>query len=113
MGRYIFSKNYSTALEQIEDFIFESTESLDQVSKFLDEHDRVLMFIGQNYKTPAIHPVTGDQSWIFGDGRYRMFFNAIESGNEITVHLTHIIDNRSANLDVYPENKIPTYDEEE
>ena len=112
MARFIFTKNYNSALERIEDFIFSSASSLEQVSQFLDEHDRVLTFLQQNPKTPAIHPVTGDQSWVFSDGRYRLFFRAVESSSELTIYLLHLIDNREANIDVYPGNKIPTYDEE-
>ena len=70
------------------------------------------MFLEQNPKTPAVHPVTGDQSWNFGDGRYRLFFKAVEKNSELTIYLIHLIDNREANIDVYPGNNIPTYDEE-
>jgi hypothetical protein len=66
MARFIFTENYNAALERIEDHILRSTESLEQVGRFLDEHDRTLTFIGQHPTTPAVHPVTGDQSWVFG-----------------------------------------------
>ncbi len=112
MARFIFTENYNAALERIEDHIFSSTDSIETIEKFLEEHDRVLTFISQNPKTPAVHPVTGDQSWNFGDGRYRLFFKCIKKGSELFVYLTHLIDNKEANTDVYPTNKIPTYDEE-
>ena len=112
MARFVFTKNYNSALERIEDFIFASTSSFEQVSQFLDDHDRVLAFLEQNPKTSAIHPVTGDQSWVFNDGRYRLFFRAVELNSELMIYLLHLIDNREANIDVYPGNKIPTYDEE-
>jgi hypothetical protein len=112
LARFIFSENYDEALERIEDHILLSTGDIDHVGSFLDEHDQVLAFIDQNPHTPAIHPVTGDQSWVFGNGRYRLFFKAITKKTELVVYLTHVIDNRQANLEVYPQNTIPTYDEE-
>lgn len=112
MTRFIFTENYSAALERIEDHIFLSTGTIEAVESFLTDHDKALSFIEQNPNAPAIHPVTGDQSWIFADGRYRFFFKAVKRENELTIYLTHIIDNREANLGVYPSNKIPTYEEE-
>ena len=112
MAKFIFTKNYENALARIEDYIFSATNSLDSVESFLDEHDKALNFIGENPKTPAVHPVTGDQSWNFSDGRYRLFFRCVENQDGVTVYLTHLIDNKEVNLDVYPNNKIPTYDED-
>jgi hypothetical protein len=112
MVRFFFSANYNSRLERIEDHILATTESLDFVTQFLDDHDKVLQFIENNPNTPAIHPVTEDQTWVFGDGRYRMFFRVARLNNELHIYLTHLIDNREANLAVYPDNKIPTYDEE-
>ena len=58
-------------MRKIEDQIFESNvEDLKFVEEFLIEHDRALQFIEANPETPAIHPITGDQSWPFADGRY-------------------------------------------
>lgn len=110
--KFIFSSNYETALSRIEDHFFEATGSIIFVESFLKEHDDALMFIGENPKTPAIHPVTGDQSWIFGNGRYRLFFRCIDNNNETIVSLTHLIDNKELNQNIYPSNKIPTYDED-
>lgn len=112
MARFVFSKSYSETMERIENHVFETTESVEQVNAFLDEHDRVLKFIEQNPKTSKTHPITGDQSWVFGSGRYRLFFNAIEANNELIIYLTHLIDNREINIDIYPSNTFPTYDEE-
>ena len=112
MIRFILTNNYNAALERIEDHILSTTDSLEYVGKFLDEHDRTLTFIGQNPATPAIHPVTGDQSWVFGEGRYRLFFKCVEKDSDVIVYLTHLVDNREGNVDVYPGNKIPTYPEE-
>ncbi|MBI4405165.1 MAG: hypothetical protein HY537_13470 [Deltaproteobacteria bacterium] len=112
MARFVLTDNYNAALERIEDHILLTTGSLEHVEKFLAEHDRALTFIGQNPNTAAVHPVTGDQSWIFGDGRYRLFFKCVTRSGEPIVFLIHLIDNREANLDVYPANKIPTYEEE-
>lgn len=113
MTKFYFSKNYEKSLSTIEDFIFESTQNIELIEKFLDEHDDTLNFIAQNPLTPAIHPSTGDQSWIFSDGRYRIFFKVINAQKETKVYLTHIIDNRQANLEIYPNNRLPTYYEED
>jgi len=77
MAKFYFTQSYSKELERIEDFILESTESIVQVKKFLNEHDQTLEFISQNPKTPAILPATGYQSWIFSDVR-----NIIHSQSE-------------------------------
>ncbi len=90
----------------------ESSGSLKHVEQFLDAHDDALKFIDGNPKTAAIHPVTGDQSWVFGDGRYRIFFRTVERSAGMEIFLIHIIDNRRLNRDVYPENTIPTYEED-
>jgi hypothetical protein len=55
--RFFFSENYNKRLEEIEDFIFATTDSLEQVSRFLDEHDRVLKFIEHNPKTLTTWPI--------------------------------------------------------
>lgn len=112
MAKFIFSGNYNVNLERIEDFILKSTESIDSVSDFLDQHDKVLQFIEQNPTTASAHPTTGDQSWVFGDGRYRIFFKCAGIGSVLTIYLIHIIDNKELNKSVYPGNKIPTYDED-
>lgn len=112
-AKFFFSRQYGKALEDIEDFIFQATASIEQVGSFLDEHDRVLQFIAHNPGTPANHPATGDQSWIFSDGRYRIFFRSIAGEGELHIFMTDIIDNRQANLRIYPENSLPIYQEEE
>ena len=112
MTKFFFSENYNKRMEEIEDFIFQSTGSIEQVSLFLDEHDRILKFIEYNPKTLAVHPVTGDQSWVFGDGRYRLFCRVVQHAGDINVYLTHVIDNRRLNMNVYPANSIPTYEED-
>lgn len=113
MTRFVFTENYHAALERIEDHIFSSNDgSIELVERFLDEHDKALQFIQQNPDTPAIHPVTGDQSWVFGDGRYRIFFKAVQNRTDLVVYLIHLIDNRESNVEIHPGNKIPTYDEE-
>jgi hypothetical protein len=112
--RFFLTEAYGQSLSAIEDHIFTTTANIEQVARFIDEHDRVLTFIAHNPKTPAAHPVTGDQSWVFGDGRYRLFFKLVpHSTEDTTVYLTHIIDNRQANLEVYPNNTMPTYPEDE
>lgn len=113
MTKFYFTKNYSKELERIEDFILESTESIELVEKFLDELDQTLEFTSQNPKAPAIHSTTGDQSWVFSDGRYRLFFKATGEDDALQVFLLHIIENREANLKVYPEHNLPTYYEKE
>ena len=58
MAKFVFSGNYNVNLERIEDFILKSTESIDSVSDFLDQHDKVLQFIEQNPTTASAHPTT-------------------------------------------------------
>ena len=112
MVKFVFTKNYEDVLARIEDYVFLTSDSTDAVESFLNEHDDALSFIGENPNTPAIHPVSGDQSWNFSNGRYRLFFRCIDSFGETRVYLLHLIDNKEANLDIYPGNKIPTYDED-
>lgn len=111
MAKFVFSPQYESALREIEDFIFESTQDLAFVEHFLDEHDRVLAFIEHNPDTPAVHPKTGDQSWPFDDGRYRIFFRVFK-GETLTVYLADVIDNKRANLGLFPEHEMPTYHED-
>ncbi len=99
------------ALQEIEDHIFASTEDLKFVESFLDEHDLALKFVEINPDTPAVHPVTGDQSWPLADGRYRMFFR-VRNGPPTSIFMTDLIDNKKANLGLFPEHKMPTYTED-
>ena len=85
MARFFFSENYNATLERIEDHILATTDSLDFVNQFLDSHDAVLQFIANHPGTPAVHPVTGDQTWVFGDGRYRIFFKTALHESELHV----------------------------
>lgn len=113
MTKILFTEAYSASLEAIEDFVYESTHDLTVVSKFLDDHDRALQFIADHPDTPAVHPMTGDQSWPFGDGRYRLFFKVVRTGTKDgAIYMTHIIDNRQANLEVYQGNSLPTYQDD-
>lgn len=100
---------YEKRLSEIEDFIFESSNrNITFLEKFLTEHDRIIDFIKENPSTPPNHPQTGDQSWPFGEGRYRLFFKI--SRNK--VYLLDLIDNRMSNLRIYPGNVLPTFDED-
>ncbi len=112
MAKFVLSDNYNKNLERIEDYILESSESIDSVSYFLDQHDKVLQFIEQNPTTASPHPITGDQTWVFDEGRYRIFFKCNGSGATLIINLLHIIDNKELNQSIYPGNKIPTYDED-
>ena len=72
----LITSSYQKKLTDIENFVWESTEkNRDLLEEFLTDHDKVLDFIKENPKTPAPHPQTGDQSWPFGNGRYRLFLN--------------------------------------
>ncbi len=110
--KIIFTEAYEDALDKIEDFIFHSSQEIAVLEWFWNEQDHALQFIVENPQIPAVHPTTGDQSWPFADGRYRIFFKHIADAKSNAVYLTHIIDNRQANLKVYPGNKMPTYDED-
>jgi hypothetical protein len=108
--KIILSATYQKRLGEIEDFIWESSgESILPLEAFLSSHDSILEFLKLNPTTPVYHPQTGDQSWPFSDGRYRLFFKF--NGKEI--ELLDLIDNRMSNLKIYPGNVLPTYSEEE
>jgi len=109
--KFIFTDQYNNSLERIEDHIL-ATADISHVEKFLDEHDRLLKFIEQNPNTAAVHPLTGDQAWVFASGRYRAFYRAVDINTVLTIFMTDIIDNRELNKKIYPANSIPTYDED-
>lgn len=104
--------DYVASLLDIQAFIYEQTNSLEEVKKFHAEHDRVKDFIRQNPGTPAPHPTTGNQSWPFGNGRYRLFFKVVKA-KESVIYLLDVIDNRMLNEKVYPNNSMPTYEIDE
>ena len=107
--KLIVSEPYKKRLGEIEDFVYESSDkNYAAVDAFLTEHDRILEFIRNNPTTPAPHPQPGDQSWPFGDGRYRIFFKF----NGEKIDLFDLIDNRMSNLKIYPKNSLPTYHED-
>ena len=113
MAKIFLTAAYEKRLCEIEDFIFESTGALEAVGRFLDEHDRILAFLANNPETPGAHPEASDRSWVFGDGRYRLFFQSvIDPEYGFKVYLTHIIDNRQLNQGVYSGNTMPTFDED-
>ncbi len=111
--KIFLSSTYEKQLQKIEDFILMSTESMGAVSKFLIEHDAILQFLSENSSVAAKHPITGDQSWPFFEGRYRVFFVVKFTGNAAMLYLLDIIDNRQANLKIYPGNSLRTYSEED
>ncbi len=112
MAKLKVTKRYLETLTEIEDFIFDQTQSFEELEQFHAEHDRVKDFIKQNPSTPAPHPNTGDQSWPFSNGRYRLFFKVVK-GEETVIYLLDVIDNRMLNKDVYPHNSMPTYEFDE
>ncbi len=108
--KIILSDAYQIRMGEIEDFIWESSgKSILAMEAFLSSHDNILEFLKQNPTTPAYHPKTGDQSWPFSDGRYRLFFKF----NGKDIELLDLIDNRMSNLKIYPNNVLPTYNEDE
>jgi hypothetical protein len=111
--KIVLTEAYERALEQDEDFIFAGSHDVELVERFLKDHDAGLRFLLDNPETPAVHPVTGDQSWVFGEGRYRVFFRVVLSGHSGAIYMVHIVDNRAANLEVYPGNSLPTYETDE
>lgn len=107
--RIIHSNAYQKRLGEIEDFIWESSgKNILAMEAFLTAHDQVIEFLKENTTTPAPHPQTGDQSWPFGDGRYRLFFRIVKNN----IELIDLIDNRMSNLKIYPNNVLPTYNED-
>jgi hypothetical protein len=109
-SKIILSDAYQRRLGEIEDFIWESSgNNMLAMEAFFASHDSILEFLKQNPTTPPRHPQTGDQSWPFGDGRYRLFFKF--KGKDI--ELLDLIDNRMSNFKVYPNNVLPTYNDDE
>lgn len=108
--KIILTDAYDKALRDIEDYIFGHTSDIGSLQSFWQTHDESLHFIWENPQTAAIHPATGDQSWPFGNGRYRVFFKHVPT--QKIIYMIHIIDNKQANLEIYPGNSLPTYDEE-
>jgi hypothetical protein len=106
MLKFVYSHAYDSSLRAIEDFIFETTQDVRFVDQFLNEHDHTLAFIAKNPETPPLHPETGDRSWVTSSGQYRIFYLPTPDA----ISLTDIIDNRRANLNVYPGNSMPTFD---
>lgn len=107
--KIFLTSSYQKKLTDVENFIWESTDkNISLLSDFLSEHENVLQFIKDNPNTPAPHPQTGDQSWPFGEGRYRLFFK-FDGKN---IFLLDLIDNRMSNLKLYPNNTMTTYNEE-
>ena len=104
--KIVLTAVYEKQLSEIENFIFISSEgNITYIEKFLNDHEDVLLFLQQNPETPAPHSQTGDQSWPFSDGRYRLFFKIVND----RIYLLDLIDNRMVNLKVYPNN---TYNED-
>ncbi len=107
--KILLTDAYQIRLGEIEDFVWESSgRSIQALEAFLEAHDQALAFLIENPTTPARHHQTGDQSWPFSDGRYRLFFK-YDSRN---ILLLDLIDNRMSNLNIYPNNKLPTYNED-
>ena len=107
--KVIISNAYQKRLREIEDFIWESSgNSFLAMDSFLTAHEQALEFLKDNPTTPAIHPQTGDQSWPFSEGRYRLFYKFVNN----KINLIDLIDNRMSNLKIYPNNLLPTYSED-
>lgn len=103
--KIILSPNYEKRLSEIEDYIFESSQNnLKSLETFLEEHHKVLDFIKEHPFTPYYHPLTGDRSWPFNEGRHRVFFKV----DKHSIYLLDLIDNKMSNEKFYP---ITTYDE--
>lgn len=108
--KIILTRSYEKRLSEIEDFIFESSgQNLLKVENFIIDHDTVLKFIQKNPHTPPTHILTGDQTWPFSNGQFRIFFKI--TGD--CIFLLDIIDNRRLNSKIYPGNKIETFESEE
>ncbi len=53
------------------------------------------------------------QQPLFGNGCYRVFFKVVINKNSLQIYLLHIRDSSKANLEVYSNNTLPTYDDED
>ena len=98
------------------DEIFNQREEISDLEKFLNQFSSVIEFIRLNPFTPSTDHKTGDRTWPFNDGKYRLFYSVIERKEHIEVLLTDIDANQAANLDRFPEHQISdedTFDTEE
>ena len=100
------SAQFEKSLSQIEDFIFSQRQRVEDVERFLDQIEHVTEFVRNNPKTPALDPKTGDRSWPFGEGDYRLYFANQETNDEVIVLLSDVDASKAANLDRYPEHEI-------
>jgi hypothetical protein len=102
----IATETYLLRLTEFENYIFESSgQNIKKVESFLEEHDRVLNFIIENPNIPGIYENTGEKSWPFQNGRYRIFFVIITEN----IYLLDLVDNKMSNMQIYPFNSIETY----
>jgi len=100
------TESFESALKSIEDYVFDVRGEILDVEKFLDQLSSVIEFILNNSLTPSIDTKTGDRTRAFNDGRYRLFYSAIDCTKSVEVLLTDIDANQAANLDRFPEHKI-------
>jgi hypothetical protein len=105
---------YKKRLTEIEDYIFSIRNLISDVEAFDQEHRLILDFLSKNPNAPALHFLTGDRSWPSHTGRYRVFFNLTSDLNKNhVIYMTDIIDNKQANLALFPSHEIPTFHEED
>ena len=98
--------SFEIALNLIENFIFNTRKELSDLDKFLDQLSTVIEFIRNNPTTPNAEEKTGDRTWPFGEGKFRIFYLVSNTTDGIEVLLTDIDANKAANLDRFPDHKI-------
>lgn len=110
--KIVKTKQFDDDQLRIEDHIYNSTNDIQFVERFLDELDAAVTWIKSNVTTPKEDNV-GDRSWPFyrdgkGELRYRLKYLFVEPKPQ-TIFLKRIIDNREQNLDIYPAHRLDSY----
>lgn len=110
--KIVKTRQFDEDQTRIEDHIYNSTENIKLVERFLDELDSAVTWIQSNVATPKEDHL-GDRSWPFyrdnrGELRYRLKYLFVDMKPQ-KVFLKRIIDNREQNLDIYPMHKLDSF----
>ncbi len=113
--KVINTQQFEDDLTRIEDHIFNSTQNITLIEKFLIEVDSVVLWIKSNVTVPRVES-TGDRFWPFymdtkGELRYRL--NYLYVNDSETLILKRVLDNREQNLEIYPSHKLTNYSGDE
>lgn len=110
--KIVKTKQFDEDQIRIEDHIYNSTDNIKYVDRFIDELDNAITWIRSNIETPKEDDV-GDRSWPFhrddkGELRYRLKYLFVDMVPRMVI-LKRIIDNREQNLVLYPMHKLDSF----